>query len=265
MEPGKFYIGVVSFFAVLLPGAILTALLQPIEVTGRQGLVVTLPRGDGAMEWIAFLVFAYFAGQLLFAASTVLDPLYDAVKDALRNAGLKAEKARKAAEETRKSANAANSGQPGSESPAAPRKPRLSLTKGAVENHRALAAATRIRAELLQPGDLDAVNVYQWARAMLTALFAPAAAEVHGLEAESKFFRSLVPVLLLAAAIAMWQKEWEEGVVAVVLAGVSFGRFYGRRLKGTSQAYWYIIALHRAKRLLAPPPAAAPEGGGGGE
>ncbi|MBV9110776.1 MAG: hypothetical protein JO306_15305 [Gemmatimonadetes bacterium] len=239
--------------------------------------MVTLPGDESPTRWIVFLVFAYFSGHLLFAASTILDPLYDAVKDALRDAGLKAVQAHDAAEKARRAAdtgnpslavssgdvaNVENAGEPSTAKPAAAREPRLSLTKGAVENHRALDAVKEIRDDLLQPGELGAVNVYQWARAMLTALFPPAAAEVHGLEAESKFFRSLVPVLLLAAGIAGSDGQWVEAGVAIVLAGVSFCRFYGRRLKGTSQAYWYIIALHRAKRLLAPPPPAALEGGG---
>ena len=72
-------------------------------------------------------------------------------------------------------------------------------------------------------------------------------AEVARLEADSKFFRSLVIVLaiLLVATVA---NNWHQtGVVFPVLLGVfavlSYWRYTERRYKSTEQAYRYMIVL----------------------
>jgi hypothetical protein len=96
-----------------------------------------------------------------------------------------------------------------------------------------------------------ALNVFQWSRAVLTTQFPAAASDVHMLEADSKFFRSLLVVLVLLAIVLFSRGLWGAGVLALLRSIPCFARYYERRLKGTTQAYIYIVAMHRLGKLSA--------------
>jgi hypothetical protein len=73
-RPSDFFIGVLAFFAIILPGALLAFLWQqvPAELIGDH-----LKIGSD-LRWIAFLVAAYVLGQAIYAlGSWFLDPVYD--------------------------------------------------------------------------------------------------------------------------------------------------------------------------------------------
>jgi hypothetical protein len=79
----------------------------------------------------------------------------------------------------------------------------------------------------------------------------PAAADdVHRLEADSKFFRSLLIVSALASAVFASGGHTVEATAALVLMLPCFARYYERRLKSTTQAYIHVVALHRIGRLV---------------
>ena len=73
-DPQKFFIGLMVFFSILLPGALLTWLLV--------GEVVPVVLGDryatfaGAPGWAAFLFASYLFGHLLFLLSSWLNEFY---------------------------------------------------------------------------------------------------------------------------------------------------------------------------------------------
>ena len=75
-KPADFHVGIIEFFAVILPGAILTALL--VQLTDRFPLdgVIGAPTGPTEM-WIMFLVSSYVVGHLVFLVGSRLDHLYD--------------------------------------------------------------------------------------------------------------------------------------------------------------------------------------------
>ena len=202
MKPGDFYVGVISFFSILVPGAVATAVLEPLFRRSVLGPVISIPE-SAAGGWVVFLVASYFLGHLIFLGGAYIDPLYDKI-----------------------------------------RKRRNPYT-----NESAYQCATNLRRELLKGSENDAVSTFQWARAILTAEFPPAAGHVHELEADSKFFRSLLIVLTLSGIVLLVRNQWVEGLVALILVGACFGRYYERRLKSTTQAYIYIITLYRLGRL----------------
>lgn len=74
-KPGDFFIGVIDFFSVILPGAVLTMYLAHINVFTCI-TVTTLTNGAG-MNWLIFGLASYFFGHLLFVSSSVLDRFYD--------------------------------------------------------------------------------------------------------------------------------------------------------------------------------------------
>ena len=72
-------------------------------------------------------------------------------------------------------------------------------------------------------------------------------AEVARLEADSKFFRSLVVVLVILLAATLANDGHRTGIVFPVLLGVfavlSYWRYTERRYKSTEQAYRFMIVL----------------------
>ena len=74
-DPQKFFIGLMDFFSILLPGALLTYLLM-----GEVGPVVLgdrYARLAGAEAWAAFLFANYLFGYLIFLLGSWLDEFYD--------------------------------------------------------------------------------------------------------------------------------------------------------------------------------------------
>ena len=64
MKPNDFFIGVLDFFAILLPGAITTAILAKWVGPRFLGSLILLPTSESG-EWAVFLACVYFLGHLL--------------------------------------------------------------------------------------------------------------------------------------------------------------------------------------------------------
>lgn len=204
MKPSEFYVGVLDFFAILLPGAIATAILVP-----RYGDLIVgslIPAlTDDASKWVAFLICAYFAGHLIFLLGSYIDYLYNFLRERLNP----------------------------------------------YDNESAFQCATRIRNSLVDAVEQKALNTFQWSRSVLISVCPTAAEDVHRLEADSKFFRSLIIVCVLAAVAFFVSRRWVEGFIALALVVPCFARYYERRLKSTTQAYIHVVALHRLGKLQA--------------
>lgn len=201
-KPSDFFVGILDFFAILLPGAIVTAILAPRLEHLVVGPLVKLPAGDAA-GWAAFLACAFFLGHLMFLIGSYIDPLYS----------------------------------------------RLRERRSPYGNTSAYACTTQIRDRLIDPGERVALNTFQWSRSVLIASAPSAAEDVHRLEADSKFFRSMMIVCVLAAIVLLGEGHTLQGVAALILVPPCFARYYERRLKSTTQAYVHVITLYRAGLL----------------
>jgi hypothetical protein len=82
-KPSDLFLDVTSFFAIMIPGAVLTGAV----VLGPTGLGPSLlSAAEPAARWIAFGVASYIVGQGIFAlGSWFLDPAYDATYLAWRS------------------------------------------------------------------------------------------------------------------------------------------------------------------------------------
>jgi hypothetical protein len=67
--------------------------------------------------------------------------------------------------------------------------------------------------------------------------------EVRRHEADSKFFRSLIVVLLVIVVFLIFKGAWLESVFCLVLVGASFGRYAEQRWKAAQRAYEYLLAI----------------------
>lgn len=212
MKPSEFFVGVVDFFAILLPGAVATAILAPHLGPLLFGPLLLAPTTE-AGSWAMFLASAYFLGHLIFLIGSYIDPLYNVLRERLNP----------------------------------------------YDNESAFRGASRIRDTLVEAGEVKALNTFQWSRSVLIAICPAAAEDVHRLEADSKFFRSLLVVCVLGAVVFLASGRNIEALWALALVLPCFFRYYERRLKATTQAYIHLITLHRLGKLKSPAtPGAAP-------
>lgn len=199
-DPGSFYLGVVDFFSIMLPGGVLAWFLSgPLQGNVFGALFPAIP--PGMAGWVIFLFAAYLLGHIVFLLGSYLDTIYDPVRKLVW-----------------------------------PQKTDFAFQQ-----------ADGIKRDRLGTDAARAINTYQWARATLTLNHPAGLAEVARLEADSKFFRSLVIVLVILLAATLAKDGHGTGAVFPVLLGVfavlSYWRYTERRYKSTEQAYRFMIVL----------------------
>ncbi len=228
-EPQKFFIGVIDFFSILLPGAVL-ALGLYLSAGPQIFRVLAICPADisPAQGWVAFLFSSYLLGHFLFFIGSWLD---DLAYDPLRNM-------------TRK------------EQITHPLPKIMRWLLWLCFKKDANAAVDRVvtikEGYLNRIGASHAVNAFQWCKARLATEHPEALATVNRFEADSKFFRSFVPVMLFVLARALYCRHWWLATGSIVAMGLAFLRYVEQRFKSTQQAYWYILTLEASKEALSP-------------
>jgi 8-oxo-dGTP pyrophosphatase MutT (NUDIX family) len=235
LEPQKFFIGLLDFFSILLPGALLTYVLM--EWVGFHRL-------EGTEDWAVFLFASYLLGHIVFLAGSWLDDFYDWVRGYTLNTQI---------EMLTRRGNLL-------------RWPCRALIWLVFKRERNLAVdrASAIKRQTLGPLRAnDAINTFQWCKALLNIESPASFALVERLEADSKFFRSFTVVLVLLLVLWPLQQIWlPEGVpiaserapvafaVAFVLLLLALWRYMEQRFKSTNQAYWSVITLTASKHVV---------------
>src|SRR4029077_790050 len=163
-EPQKFFIGVIDFFSVLLPGAVLTFFV-------KDDLWRLLGYMPGAAELAIFLIISYLLGHFIFLLGAAwLDWVYDKIKGATF-----AEQVTHLAEGKALS----------------PLWARLLARRIKKKPFQPAGEQIKIKEYYLDPLNASAsINAFQWAKAQLALGHPDALASVQRLEADSKFFRS---------------------------------------------------------------------------
>jgi len=216
-KPSEFFVGLLEFFAILLPGLIATVFLAPRLQPFVVGTLVPSVMTE-AERWALLLVCAYLVGNLLFHAGSSVDSVYDRVR--------KSRLAR---------AEAQVKGKPGTG---------LKGSAYAVwTNDQARKQATVLREAMLTSEQNTAMNTYKWSRSLLLAAMPAGAEDVHRLEADSKLFRSAMVVCVLVALLLMLEQRIVGAALAFGCTGPCFLLYFDRRLKSTSQAYTHAITL----------------------
>lgn len=125
----------------------------------------------------------------------------------------------------------------------------------------AYSEVTKLKKEILGPNSHSFVNNYKWAKSVLMAKASQGMAEVNRLEADSKFFRSLVilcgVISLVSLAFPQFSVSWLAAFlpkiaslpgwamagIAVLLTLFSFLRYAALRRKSCELAYTHVIVL----------------------
>jgi ADP-ribose pyrophosphatase YjhB (NUDIX family) len=243
VSPQNFFIGLIDFFSVILPGAlfviVLMGLVTPTELVDGTPL-------DGVTGWLAFLFASYLLGHVVFAVGSLLD---DWIYDPLRRCAYGGLLDRLA---------------DGRDLPAWPVRA-LARTIFGREDNAAVTRAGAIRRAALGPLSAEgAINTYQWSKALLDQENPTGLAVVQRFEADSKFFRSMVVILVVALCTSPWQ-DWPWGltVALAALVPVAAWRYMEQRWKATNQAYRSVLTLVSTHPDLLPAPGRSSIGGPG--
>jgi 8-oxo-dGTP pyrophosphatase MutT (NUDIX family) len=242
-DPQKLFIGLMDFFSILLPGAVITYLLM-----GEVGPVVLGDRYAalaGAEAWAAFLFASYLFGHLVFLLSSWLDEFYGWARGYTLN------------EQIRRLAIRGK---------LIPWPLRLGIW--AVfrdESDHAFRRAEQVKKRLLSPLQAHrAVNTFQWCKVWLNVESPPCLQAVQRLEADSKFFRSFVVVLAVLLISSPWHHPGSP-LLAFGTAGLlllALWRYIEQRWKATNQAYWSVLTLTARQRQISfAEPGPQPQGG----
>lgn len=248
-DPQKFFIGLMDFFSILLPGALLTYLLM-----GDVGPVVLGDRYQklsSGEAWAIFLFASYLVGHLVFLLGSWLDELYDWTRRYTLNTqiGMLAHRGRLL------------------------KWPARALIWLVFKGERNLAVDRAVKIKLQALGALnakDSINTFQWCKALLNSESPTSLAVVQRFEADSKFFRCFTVVLLLVLAAWPLQHRWPASAGIPVVLGLlmlALWRYMEQRFKATNQAYWFVITqtAKDGKIVLtqsAPPPGSPGRAGG---
>jgi 8-oxo-dGTP pyrophosphatase MutT (NUDIX family) len=224
-EPEKFFIGLMDFFSILLPGALLTYLLMDSAGPTILG-AVQYKKLSSTPGWVGFLFASYLLGHLIFLLGSWLDEIYDWFRNHTLNAQIEG----------------------------LAKRGKLSHWMVRVlvwvvfkrESNHAVNRVVRIKEKSLESlRAKHAINAFQWSKATLSAERPASLAVVERFEASSKFFRCLTVVLLIVLLI--WPLSGvsrSDGLlIALALLLLSMWRYMEQRFKSTNQAYWSVIAL----------------------
>jgi ADP-ribose pyrophosphatase YjhB (NUDIX family) len=229
-EPQKFFIGVIDFFAILMPGALLAYLVSIYAPDAPW--TALYPDGIGTdASWVLFLFISYLLGHFLFLLGAfVLDAIYDALID-----GVASDRIVRLAE--------------GKPAPSTAKQTLAAMALGVFRLRKKVPTRPLRQARHLKEEDLDAVgdgfaiNTFQWCKARLALEKPEALTAVQRLEADSKFFRSFT--MALAVVLAFRLLGALESIVAAIAMVFAFWRYLDQRMKSTQQAYWLIITGER--------------------
>jgi hypothetical protein len=253
MKPSELFIGVVDLFAVLLPGAILAfltnyALLRFGPYFGHD-LVRDIDHNlDGTGRAFAFFLESYLFGHFVYGLSSPLDNLYDR----LRNEAGTTKLYDLVTQIRGKHARAAH------EAVATETIDKWPDPKSLDRWTRAIAWLTQgsWRADL--PKTDNVMNTFKFALALLQLRDPASLLAVRRLEADSKFFRSVVVLLVVLLPVTGAQIVWHMatthagqpptwlvdvalGLIDWALLRMSFARYCEQRQKTVELAYQLLV------------------------
>jgi hypothetical protein len=257
LKPEDFFVGVTDFFSILLPGAAIAFIgLFVIDQVGSSipsdHVLRSLINLRGTAAWVAFGVASYVLGHVVASLGARLDDLYDERKDFHRNHALSVD-ANQRLTKFLESVPAATAARKANQD---------RFWFGRVVGWMLLPNAWGRRGEPSELPPQPPINAYKLARIMLSNEAPAIYSEVTRLEADSKFFRSLVVVATFAVIACIVQTGFDVAalfntgsstrlvwglvylLVVITVLQIAFARFCGLRLKSTEAAFQGMLALN---------------------
>ena len=230
LKPQDIFIGVIDFFSVILPGALITYFLMGQlygDIFGA-GKVFPSPETQ-TQQWLVFLFATYIIGQINFLiASFLLDKIvyytYLSNRFCKKNFNLGYR------------------------------------TATAIRNQYLLADSWITRLihtnsmnreegqELLNGERREIINTFKWAQNFLAIKYPETLTDIKKIVADSKLFRSLVIAFIIVGSVLLAKGEWLTGGCFMVFSLLSLFRYGDLRYKSTQEAYELIVTIHHLEK-----------------
>jgi len=238
MKPQDFFIGVIDFFSVLLPGTLITYFLMGVfydnhDVFGP-GKIFPSPENE-VIKWVFFLIVAYLIGSIVFMIGSFLDRIYDKF--------LRRTLFQKNYDLTYLAARDVHLKHIDTDE-----KLGTLLRRGSISNEE--------YQEITQDPKREIFNTYKWSQHFLLFKSPEAIEDIRRTEADQKFFRSLVVTFFITAVVLLIQRKIPPAIISIVLVVLSFYRYGDLRYKATQKAYEMIVTyFHLEPAATTRPPA----------
>lgn len=233
-EPNKFFLGLMDFFSILLPGALLTYVIknkvyyyiqEPAQTLSPDGIEEVFAL-DSPEHAIIFLFVSYLVGHFIFLIGAKF-------LDALLYEKINKKRFTKQVESILRYKKLT------------PKIMRL-LADHFFDSYanRSLIKVERIKEHYLNPLQAsETINAFQWSKTCLNLNHPTAIMEVQRHEVNSKFFRSLLVVFFILILWSFWFERWGIALFILPLMLLASWRYLEQRMKAVRLAYWYIISL----------------------
>jgi 8-oxo-dGTP pyrophosphatase MutT (NUDIX family) len=232
LDPQKVFVGLVDFFSVLMPGGFLSYLARPwIASHILRGSQIQWNVTEG---WMVFLFCSYLLGHFIFLLGSMLDQF---VYDPFRRLAYWGQIERLA------------NGKNLSSSPLrAAAESKLFFSRTA---DKAVIQTERLKSRVFNTiSASEAVNAFQWCKAVLSVLHPAGLVTVERLEADSKFFRSFVVVSLILLLYYGVHLKFELALIYLVMLILALWRYVDQRSKASQRAYWLVMVYEASKGPL---------------
>ena len=234
-KPKDFFIGVVDFFSVIVPGALVTYFLMG-QVDGDvfgAGKAFPLPETQ-TQGWIVFLVATYIIGNIIFLISSLLLDKYVYDRYLRKRFTKNFDLAYHTATAIRN---------------------QYIHTDSWINQHTHDGKLSEKEGEaLLSKKKCEIINTFKWGQKFLFTKYPETLTDIKKIVADSKLFRSLVVaffimgLVLLANSMLSVNDAWLTGVCFLILSLLSLFRYSHLRYKSTQQTYDYIITIHHLEK-----------------
>lgn len=286
-KPSDLFVGIVDFFAVLLPGAVLTFALQLAEV----GFIKSQIDGRSPQtKWIVFVLASYLLGHFVFLiGATFLDDLYDATYAKRRYSGNEArllEKVKSISRESFPDAAGIVNNFKWTRAFVKLKKPELAVDIDSFEAHSkffrsmtVVSAAGWLLAALYRQG-WSVPDVYKqiwsvWGMSASVILIwflrsGRLSGTIENKEQQLPVWREAIACMLQNKVVSIYQgvvifalvvgslipgRKWWPVGVSFVLLGLSAWRFADQRWKMTQTSYLYFVLLNQPEKAAPARPA----------
>ena len=224
IKPQAFFIGVVDFFSVLLPGALLTYFLMGMFYDSFFGVGKTFPAPtDINVKWIIFLLITYTIGNIIYMLASFLDASY--------NRTLRKKVFQSPYDLSYKTAHSIHGKY-------------INVDASLIELIEEQQFTQDQCKNILSNPKREIFNTIRWAQHFLLFNKPEALADIKRIEADSKFFRSLVITFLLIAFMLLIKTNFIEASVFIILSALCYYRYGDLRFKATEKTYEMIITYH---------------------
>jgi hypothetical protein len=219
MKPGDFLLGVLDFFAVLLPGSlatwIVTRYVPPDDLARALSFgVPSSAAPDPLVSGTAFLLSSYVLGHFVFMAGSRLDDSYDRWRERV--------------------------------------KPR--------DTDKVYQAAEKARGQLTPELAKSEFTLLKWAKTYIQVQASQARSEIDRLDADSKFFRSLVVVsVALTLHFLLGEHSTRMALASLLMTLLAYRRYRDRRWSMTELSYGSAVIVFAARATPSARPVARDE------